>query len=233
MQYSDKADERDAQRRAAAARRGPQHLSVLARVHGAIRAAIPVGGRQDHRRLLRHHARAHQADPLRSPLAAAGPDEHCAVTVEEPAAKAARRWPRFPSARSRKLGAKLAAGKFVAFVEILPPRGVDASQGNRRRAALRGARHRLHQRARRPARQRPHERAGHLPAHPARGRHRSRQPLLLPRPQYSRHPIGAAGRARGRRSQPDLHHRRSAAHGHLSRTPPRYSTSTPSAWSTS
>ena len=31
-------------------------------------------------------------------------------------------------AQKSKLGAKLAAGKFVAFVEILPPRGVDASR---------------------------------------------------------------------------------------------------------
>ena len=39
-------------------------------------------------------------------------------------------------AEKSALGAKLAAGKFVAFVEILPPRGVDATQGNRRRAAV-------------------------------------------------------------------------------------------------
>jgi homocysteine S-methyltransferase len=33
-----------------------------------------------------------------------------------------------PLAGKSKLGAKLAAGKFVSFVEILPPRGVDASK---------------------------------------------------------------------------------------------------------
>ena len=33
-----------------------------------------------------------------------------------------------PVAEKSKLGAKLAAGKFVTFVEILPPRGVDASK---------------------------------------------------------------------------------------------------------
>lgn len=33
-----------------------------------------------------------------------------------------------PVAEKSQLGAKLAAGKFVAFVEILPPRGVDASK---------------------------------------------------------------------------------------------------------
>jgi len=36
--------------------------------------------------------------------------------------------PKVPSAAKSQLGAKLAAGKFVAFVEILPPRGIDASK---------------------------------------------------------------------------------------------------------
>jgi methionine synthase / methylenetetrahydrofolate reductase(NADPH) len=36
--------------------------------------------------------------------------------------------PKVPIAEKSQLGAKLAAGKFVAFVEILPPRGVDASK---------------------------------------------------------------------------------------------------------
>ena len=79
-----------------------------------------------------------------------------------------------PIAKKSQLGAKLAAGKFVAFVEILPPRGVDASREIEGARLCAEARHRLHQRARRSARQRPHERAGHLPAHPAAGRNRSR-----------------------------------------------------------
>jgi homocysteine S-methyltransferase len=45
--------------------------------------------------------------------------------VEEPAAKA-RALEGTPLGQKSKLGAKLAAGRFVAFVEILPPRGVDA-----------------------------------------------------------------------------------------------------------
>lgn len=49
------------------------------------------------------------------------------VTVEEPVAKT-KALPKVPVAQKSKLGAKLAAGKFVAFVEILPPRGVDASK---------------------------------------------------------------------------------------------------------
>ncbi len=39
-----------------------------------------------------------------------------------------KRLAKAPVAEKSKLGAKLAAGKFVAFVEILPPRGVDASK---------------------------------------------------------------------------------------------------------
>ena len=49
------------------------------------------------------------------------------ITVEEPSAKA-KALPNVPMAAKSKLGAKLAAGKFVAFVEILPPRGLDASK---------------------------------------------------------------------------------------------------------
>src|SRR6516165_10578898 len=44
------------------------------------------------------------------------------VTVEEPQAKAHALTP-VPAAEKSSLGAKLAAGKFVSFVEILPPRG--------------------------------------------------------------------------------------------------------------
>jgi homocysteine S-methyltransferase len=49
------------------------------------------------------------------------------VTVEEPRIKEQALAP-VPLERKSKLGAKLAEGKFVAFVEILPPRGVDASR---------------------------------------------------------------------------------------------------------
>jgi methionine synthase I (cobalamin-dependent)/5,10-methylenetetrahydrofolate reductase len=50
-----------------------------------------------------------------------------AVTVEEPSAKA-QAMPKLPLAAKSKLGEKLAAGRFVAFVEIVPPRGVDAAK---------------------------------------------------------------------------------------------------------
>jgi methionine synthase I (cobalamin-dependent)/5,10-methylenetetrahydrofolate reductase len=49
------------------------------------------------------------------------------VLVEEPASKSQGLAP-IPLAEKSKLGAKLAAGKFVSMVEILPPRGLDASK---------------------------------------------------------------------------------------------------------
>ncbi len=49
------------------------------------------------------------------------------ATVEEPKAKE-QAMEKLPVAQKSKLGAKIAAGEFVAFVEILPPRGVDASK---------------------------------------------------------------------------------------------------------
>ncbi|MBE0656547.1 MAG: bifunctional homocysteine S-methyltransferase/methylenetetrahydrofolate reductase [Bryobacteraceae bacterium] len=49
------------------------------------------------------------------------------VTVESPQAKA-EAMPAMPAERKSGLGAKIASGKFVAFVEILPPRGVDAAK---------------------------------------------------------------------------------------------------------
>jgi homocysteine S-methyltransferase len=50
-----------------------------------------------------------------------------AVTVEEPEAKAHALAP-IAAAEKSSLGAKMAEGRFVSFVEILPPRGVDASR---------------------------------------------------------------------------------------------------------
>jgi 5,10-methylenetetrahydrofolate reductase len=49
------------------------------------------------------------------------------VVVEEPATHA-KALEKTPVADKSALGAKLAAGTFVAFVEILPPRGIDASK---------------------------------------------------------------------------------------------------------
>jgi homocysteine S-methyltransferase len=74
------------------------------------------GTTPDHIKLIRSETRSLQ--PAQKKLA---------TTVEEPEAKAHALAP-VPMAEKSKLGAKLAAGKFVSFVEILPPRGIDASR---------------------------------------------------------------------------------------------------------
>ncbi len=74
------------------------------------------GTTPDHIKLIRSETRSLQPSAKK-----------LAVTVETPQAKnvhAPRR--AVPVAQKSTLGAKLAEGKFVAFVEILPPRGVDA-----------------------------------------------------------------------------------------------------------
>ena len=119
-----------------------------------------------------------------------------------------------PVAEKSQLGAKLAAGKFVSFVEILPPRGwPDASKEIAGAALCKAAGIDCINVPDRSAGQRTDELAGYLPVDSARGGNRSGDALLLSRPEYSEHPVGIAGRARGGGSQPDLHHGRSAAHG--------------------
>ena len=53
--------------------------------------------------------------------------QRSAVTVGEPQTQI-RPMPKVPVEQKSQLGAKLASGRFVAFVEILPPRGVDPSR---------------------------------------------------------------------------------------------------------
>ena len=74
------------------------------------------GTTPEHIKLI--HAEARSLQPVR---------KKPVVTVTEPKANVQAMTP-VPLAEKSKLGAKLAAGKFVAFVEILPPRGVDASK---------------------------------------------------------------------------------------------------------
>src|SRR5580704_10296978 len=74
------------------------------------------GTTAEHIKLIR--AEAHSLQPQTQKLR---------VTIEEPVAKS-KDLVKIPVGEKSKLGAKLAAGKFVAFVEILPPRGVDASK---------------------------------------------------------------------------------------------------------
>ncbi len=74
------------------------------------------GTTPEHIKLIRSETRSLQ--PLQKKLA---------ITVEEPQTKAHALTP-VPMASKSKLGAKLAQSKFVSFVEILPPRGIDASR---------------------------------------------------------------------------------------------------------
>ena len=97
----------------------PEYMSQYARRF--LWAGVKVvggccGTTPEHIKLIRSEARSLQ--PQQPKLS---------VTVEEPAAKV-KALAKVPVANKSKLGAKLAARKFVAFVEILPPRGVDASK---------------------------------------------------------------------------------------------------------
>jgi homocysteine S-methyltransferase len=74
------------------------------------------GTTPEHIKLIRSETRSLQ--PLQKKLS---------VTVEEPQVKAHALQP-VPMAEKSKVGAKLAAVQFVTFVEILPPRGVDATR---------------------------------------------------------------------------------------------------------
>ncbi|MGO9894506.1 MAG: bifunctional homocysteine S-methyltransferase/methylenetetrahydrofolate reductase [Bryobacteraceae bacterium] len=74
------------------------------------------GTTPEHIKLIRSEARSLQPGHKR-----------LAVTVDEPETRS-HSLPPVPMERKSKLGAKLVEGKFVAFVEILPPRGVDASR---------------------------------------------------------------------------------------------------------
>jgi methionine synthase / methylenetetrahydrofolate reductase(NADPH) len=66
---------------------------------------------------------------IRSEVRSLQPVQHRTATVSvEEGKPEVKRLPKVPFSQKSQLGAKLAAGKFVVFVEILPPRGVDASK---------------------------------------------------------------------------------------------------------
>jgi methionine synthase / methylenetetrahydrofolate reductase(NADPH) len=97
----------------------PEYMSQYAR--RLLWAGVKViggccGTTPDHIKLIRSETRSLQ--PLQKKLA---------VTAREPEVRV-HALEALPMARKSKLGQKLAEGKFVAFVEILPPRGVDATR---------------------------------------------------------------------------------------------------------
>ena len=164
------------------------------------------GTTPEHIKLIRSEARSLQPGQASIVVEAASSD---GIAVAKPVERMAK----VPVKDKSQLGAKLAAGKFVAFVEILPPRGVDASKEIAGAALCKAHGIDCINVPDGPRASAAHERAGDLPVDPARRRHRGGESLLLPGPQYTGHPVGIAGRTCGGRAEPDLHHRRSAAHG--------------------
>jgi len=97
----------------------PEYMAQYARRF--IQAGVKIvggccGTTPEHIKLVRSEARSLQ------PVQKASQPAVLEVTTK------ARAMEKTPIATRSQLGAKLAAGKFVAFVEILPPRGVDATK---------------------------------------------------------------------------------------------------------
>jgi len=103
------------------------------------------------------------------------------VQVEEPR-EAPHAQPKIAVAERSGLGAKLAAGRFVTFVEILPPKGVDPTSEIAGAKLCKDAGIDCINVPDGPPRQRPPERPGHLPIDSAARRHRDGTTRLLPRP---------------------------------------------------
>ena len=150
-----------AERRQAARRRRPQPLPVLAGLHGVVRAPLRRGGREAGRRLLRHHAGAHQADARwrctrwrrRPPR---GAPRAGVARVRTRAADQCRRC-RAPTSRGSPTRCARPAS---CGIELVPPAGLrlDRIVEQAREARIRGARRRARpDGAGRPG---PHERAG-------------------------------------------------------------------------
>ena len=171
----------------------PQPVSLLAGIYGAICAAVPAGGREDRRRLLRHHAGAHQGNPQRSAQPAARP-ALARRYVGAPPSTRPKALEKVAGPRKERAGREAGRRTVRGFRRDSSAARRRRVQGDRRREALQSGRDRLHQCSGRAARQRAHERPGHLPADPAAGRNRSGASFLLPRPEYSEHSERAARR---------------------------------------
>ena len=131
---------------------GRQHLSLLARVHGVVRAAVHQQRRAPRGRLLRHDAGSHPRTS-RWRCAALAPGERGAR------ARGARRRRRGRADGRRRCRAReksrmanaLARGGFVVSVELVPPRGYPRRRAGRAGAAAQDPRRRPRQHSRRPA----------------------------------------------------------------------------------
>jgi homocysteine S-methyltransferase len=99
----------------------PEYMSQYARrfIQKGVRVLGGCcGTTPDHIKLLCSEVRSFQP----------GQHNSAFVAVVEEGKPEIKRLAKAPVAEKSQLGAKLAAGKFVAFIEILPPRGVDASK---------------------------------------------------------------------------------------------------------
>ena len=180
-------------------------------VHGELRAADGRGRCPVRRRVLRHHAGAHQGDASASCRACAPRHAHMPIAARG----AAPGVEPVPLAERSRLGAKLARGEFVTTVEIVPPKGVDPAPMFEQVACAQGGRRGRGQRARRSASAEPDGRAAVGAADRARGGARGGGPLRLPRPQPARHAVRPARRRGSGTSQPADRHRRPAEDGAL------------------
>ena len=100
-------------------------LYGLAGVHGQIRQAADQGGSEVRRRVLRHHAGAHQADRERRARAQPRPRRRSARS-RSPSSSASVE--PAPFAERSRFAGKIADNQFVTSVEIVPPKGCDPSK---------------------------------------------------------------------------------------------------------
>ena len=103
----------------------PEYMAQYARrfiMAGARVIGGCCGTTPEHIKLIRSEARSLQPAQHNTKT-----EVKSSVIVDE-AKPEVKKLVKVPVAEKSKLGEKLAAGKFVAFVEILPPRGIDASK---------------------------------------------------------------------------------------------------------
>ena len=96
--------------------------TLLARIHGAVRAAFHPARRTPRRWLLRHHARTHPADPPRGERAGARRDARGLSGASRRQSNPRRRQSR--ATDKSALARALAQGRSVVTVELEPPKGV-------------------------------------------------------------------------------------------------------------
>ncbi len=219
--------ERAAECRHAARCLGAHDVHGEPRVHGELRAPLHTGRREAHRRLLRHHARAHQVTRGRNPPAHAAQS----AQAERALPDAARAGPRGDGQRSgnerRSRGhavrASFALGeqdrakrvRHVSRDRAAARRGCDRdARGGR---CAQGCGRRRSERSRWPACAEPHGRAHDESPHRAAHGNGDRHALLLSRSQPPRHAERPARRIRDGAAQSAHHHGRSAEDGTLSR----------------